>query len=75
MSLDSSYAQFNFLADPGDGGADAVDAGFQECRLTDRHESAAVPGGAGTLTLKRGIIHRLSLSRWLDEEQAAKPLR
>ncbi|HET6671059.1 MAG TPA: phage tail protein [Pyrinomonadaceae bacterium] len=75
MSLKPSYSQFNFLVDLGHAGVHAVDAGFQECSLVDRNEKAALLAGTGTLTLKRGIINRLSLSRWLEEDKSNKLAR
>ena len=74
MGLEPSYALFNFLVNLGDGGADAVDASFQECSLTDRFEPTVVLAGAAALTLTRGIINRPSLFQWLDVEPTAKAL-
>lgn len=72
MGLEPSYSQFNFLLNLGDRLADAVVAGFQECSLYDRDEKG-LPAVAGTLSLKRGIISRLSLSRKAPHAEIKKP--
>lgn len=77
------YSQFNFLVDLGLGGADGVDAGFQEVsRLAmdvtvteyrNGNEKAnavrKITGMAKVpdVTLKRGVIGALALYQWIDQ--------
>jgi len=77
------YVQFNFLVDLGDDQSDGPQAGFQECSNLGMQPSVAEyqdKKGKGKsarkitglnkstdVTLKRGAIRTLTLSRWLDD--------
>jgi phage tail-like protein len=76
------YVQFNFLVDLGDDLVDGPQAGFQECsNLGMKSPVAEYQDEKGKVksarkislnkstdvTLKRGAIRALTLSRWLDD--------
>ena len=80
---DKPYGRFNFLVELGDGDAQAIEAGFQECSAigmeiavaeyrngNDRTNHVRKITGltkVPDVTLKRGIIGSLGLYRWIAE--------
>lgn len=85
---DHSYVQFNFLVNFDSGNIEEPEAGFQECGGLDmsrtsvesferdeNEDSIGMECGlnqATHVTLKRGVVRSLNLSRWLDDIRNGK---